>query len=113
MHAAKPNPKAFTAPTRDPRGAGATSRSGRHAPPAHGVAVRGTRWSRALAAGLPVLLAQGLIYSLVTSSLGVERVAGAVVGLMMLAPVIVALCHVAGREPVPRPPRTNLRGLRV
>ncbi len=60
-------------------------------------------WSRALATSLPLLLGQGLVYIFVINGLGRERVVAAVIGLMLLAPVIVALAHAAQKEPLRRP----------
>ncbi len=73
--------------------------------------VRGS-WLHALATSLPVLLGQGLIYVYVIRGLGAERVAAAVIGLMLLAPVIVALAHAASQVPLRRPVKANFRGLR-
>lgn len=64
-------------------------------------------WSHALATSLPVLLGQGLIYVYVINGLGAERVVGAVIGLMLLSPVIVALVHAASQEPLRRPAKAN------
>lgn len=64
-------------------------------------------WSRALATSLPVLLGQSLIYIYLIKSLGAERVVAAVIGLMLLSPVIVALAHAASQAPLRRPAKAN------
>ena len=64
-------------------------------------------WSRALAISLPVLLGQGLIYIYVINGLGAERVVAAIIGLMLLSPVIVALAHAASKDPLRRPAKAN------
>ena len=74
-------------------------------------AARGS-WSQALATSLPVLLGQGLIY-IVINGLGAERGVSAVIGLMLLAPVLVVLAHAASQEAARRPAKVNFRGLRV
>ena len=64
-------------------------------------------WSHALAKSLPVLLGQGLIYVYVINGLGAEPVIGAIIGLMLLAPVIVALVHASNQDPSRGPARAK------